>query len=265
MTQARTIGRIAAAVFVFLLAVPLTTAAPAPLPAFTDGGSAVVRQIGDAGEIELADGRRLVLVDIALPPPRAPGDFAERARTVLANLAPAGSAITLRFAGAPQDRYGRVLAEGFVGGRWLQGELLQQGLARVEGRADERTGLAAMLAIEAAARQARRGLWAFSAFAVRQADELSRRDADAFQIVEGRATQAAKAGGAVYVNFGPDWHTAFTLRIAGPELKLCRAAGLDPLTLAGAALRVRGFVEGGHRPLMEITFPEQIERLAPPR
>ena len=80
------------------------------------------------------------------------------------------------------------------------------------------------------ARQARRGLWALRAFAVRRADELSRRDTDAFQIVEGRATQAAKAGGAVYVNFGPDWHSAFTLRIACPALKLCRAAGLDPVS-----------------------------------
>ena len=264
MTPARRLDRIAATTI--LLAVPLiATAAPAPLPAFTDGGSAVVRRVDAGGEIQLADGRQLVLVDIALPPPRAAGDFADRAQAVLANLAPAGSTIALRFAGAPEDRYGRVLAEGFVDGRWLQSELLQQGLARVEGRADERLGLAAMLAIEAAARQARRGLWALRSFAVRQADGLSRRDTDAFQIVEGKATQAAKAGGAVYVNFGPDWHSAFTLRIAGPALKLCRAAGLDPLTLAGAALRVRGFVEGGRRPLMEITFPEQIERLAPSR
>lgn len=264
MTPARRLGRVAATAL--LLIVPLlAAAAPAPLPALIDGGNGVVRRIGDAGEIELADGRQLVLVDIALPPPRTAGVLIDRARSVLATLAPAGSAITLRFAGAPQDRYGRVLAEGFVNGHWLQGELLQRGLARVEGRADERAGLTAMLAIEATARQARRGLWALRAFAVRRSDELSRRDTDAFQIVEGTATQAAKVGGAVYVNFGPDWHHAFTLRIAGPALRLCRAAGLDPLTLAGAALRVRGFVEGGRRPLMEITFPEQIERLAPPR
>ncbi len=115
-----------------------------------------------------------------------------------------------------------------------------------------------MLAAEAEARAARRGLWQRAAFAVRQADAAAR-DSGSFQIVAGTVADAARVGGTVYLNFGPDWHTAFAVRIGRAALKLCRDAGLDPMALKGARLRVRGFIDGKIRPVMDVSFPEQIE------
>jgi micrococcal nuclease len=189
---------------------------------------------------------------------RNESDLGRIARDALRQLTSGG--VELRYAGAAQDRYGHVLAQIFAKEMWVQGELLRRGLARVHGRADNRTGLAAMLAIEAEARQAKRSLWARPYYGVREADAIGR-DAGRFLIVEGSVAQATAVSGGLYVNFGADWHSAFSLHLDSAAVKLCRAAGLDPTKLAGAHLRVRGFVEGGRRPLMEVTFPEQIERL----
>jgi hypothetical protein len=117
-----------------------------------------------------------------------------------------------------------------------------------------------MLALEREARAARRGLWADPAYAARTADEATR-FLDSFQLVEGVVLEAAKAKGQVFLNFGGDWRTDFTIRIPGPALKLFRAAGLDPFALKGSRVRVRGWLRAENGPMIDATYPEQIERL----
>jgi endonuclease YncB( thermonuclease family) len=232
-----------------------------PLPAFAPGAAVQLGDVIDGETLALADGRTLRLAEIEVPGPatRGEAEMAARARDALAKLV-SGKPLELRYGGAQTDRHGRVVAQLFAGGRWVQRELVRRGLARVQGAADQRIGVTALLATEAAARKARRGIWRRRFFAVRAPDEAAR-DAGSFQIVEGVVTDTAPVGGGVRVNFGPDWHTAFSLRIGGEALKLCRAAGLDPLKLTGARLRVRGYIDGTRRPTIEVTFPEQIERL----
>jgi len=237
-----------------------TTATPSPLPAFVPGGTVVLGNVIDGETLALADGRTLRLAGIETPGAagwRGGAALAARAKAVLAGLA-AGTPLSIAYAGATTDRRGWVVAQLFAGGTWVQRALLRRGLARVHGAADERIGLAAMLAVEAEARAARRGIWRRAAFAVRDADAAAR-DSGSFQIVEGTVADAARVGGAVYLDFGPDWHTAFAARIGRAALKLCRKAGLDPMKLKGARLRVRGFIDGTIRPVMAVRFPEQIE------
>lgn len=231
-----------------------------PLPTFVPGGTVELGTVIDGETLALADGRELRLAGIETPGAAMRGEaaLARRAKETLAKLV-AGARLELRYGGAETDRHGRVVAQLFAGGRWVQRELLRRGLARVHGSADARTGLAAMLAVEAAARKARRGIWRRPFFAVRTPDEAAR-DAGSFQIVEGTVTETAFVAGSARLNFGPDWHTAFSLRIGADALKLCRAGGLDPMKLQGARLRVRGFIDGTRRPTIEVTFPEQIER-----
>src|SRR3546814_19052574 len=64
-----------------------------------------------------------------------------------------GRVLDLGFGGRRGDRHGRVLAHLFdAEGRWLQGEMLSAGLARVYSFSDNRTAVAATLALERAAR-----------------------------------------------------------------------------------------------------------------
>jgi endonuclease YncB( thermonuclease family) len=223
-------------------------------PAFTPGGTAQIRRIGDDATIALADGRQLRLVDIDLPRRGASASAALAAlRTLLS-----GGAAALRFAGNPVDRQGRVLAELYVGPVWVEGELLRRGLARVHSEADERVGVAEMLALEDAARQRRLGLWADRTYRVVSADAAGR-FAGSFQLVSGKLVHVGRSAEAVFLDFGPPRSRALVGIIEIPALKLFRDAKLDPTTLAGKNVRLRGFIDGRFRPRMAITHPEQIE------
>ena len=226
-----------------------------------------VKAVSDGATLLLEDGRSLRLAGIepAAPPMAAePGQswpLAEAAAKALADLA-LGQRLTVR-GEARTDRHGRLLAQVVRGdGLWLQGELLARGLARVHTRPDARALAREMLAAEAGARAAERGIWRTRAYAVRPADpEALRRDRDSFQIVEGRVLRVTKAGGDVYLDFGEDWRTDVTVHIGRAALREFVAAGIDPLSYEGRTIRVRGWVGLRAGPLIEATHPEQIERL----
>jgi len=251
------------ALLLWALAAPAgstTTAAETALPPFTPGGTAELGAVIDGATLALGDGRTLRLVGIETPNPARRGEaaLAAQAKAAVARLV-AGAKLELRFAGSATDRHGRVLAQLFADGNWVQRALVEAGLARVQGGADERIGLVELLQVEAYARAARIGIWRLPFYAVRRAEDAST-SAGSFQLVEGNVVDAIRVESGVFVNFGPDWHTAFSLHIGRDALKLCRAAGLDPMTLKGARLRVRGFIDGTSRPTIEVSFPEQIER-----
>jgi endonuclease YncB( thermonuclease family) len=257
----------AAVRLVAAVALAIILAAPAfartRLPDFEPGGTVALGAVIDGQTLTLADGSTVRLAGIETPDAamRGQGDLAARAKAALSKLV-TGARLELRYAGAHSDRRGRIMAQLFANGRWVQRELLRRGLARVHGAADTRVGLRAMMAVEAKARAARRGLWRRAFFAVRRPEDAAR-VTGSFQLVEGTVADVATVAGGVYVNFGPDWHTAFALRIAGAALKLCRADGIVPAALKGARLRVRGFIDGTVRPLITVSFPEEIELVGP--
>ncbi len=188
--------------------------------------------------------------------------LARTAEAALQELA-AGRPVTLAFGGAREDRYGRVLAHlaRAEDGLWIEGELLRRGLARVYTFPDNRAAAAPMYALESQARAARLGVWADPFYAI-HAPEEALQHVDEFEIVEGRVVEAVRLSGGVFLNFGADWHTAFTLRLRGDALRLFRASGIDPLTLKGARVRVRGYIRRDRdRALIDITHPEEIEKL----
>lgn len=255
-----------------IVAAPASADSGAVSPAATPADSLDVRVAaivdGDTLAIEPALGGfdRLRLAGIrAIKPPldRPPGrpwPLAEQAHDALAALAGGAS---LRLSPCPQDvdRYGRLIAHAHLGdGRWLQGELLAAGLARVATTPECRDRAAEMLAIEAEARAARRGLWGSPVYAVRTPMEV-RDQIGAFAVVEGSVLKVGRVKDRVYLNFGADWRDDFTVTVDTTNLPLFEAAGLDPLALAGRRIRVRGWVERYNGPAIEATHAEQIEVL----
>ena len=75
------------------------------------------------------------------------------------------------------------------------------------------------------------------------------------------ATFPAKVKARVYLNFGPDWRTDFTVTLQAKARRLFRKAGLEPLSLEGREIRVRGWLKKFNGPMIEATHPEQIEVL----
>tara|TARA_R110000787_G_scaffold285173_2_gene400225 strand:- start:189511 stop:190308 length:798 start_codon:yes stop_codon:yes gene_type:complete len=192
--------------------------------------------------------------------------FAKEAKQALADMT-LGKSLGLSFGGARRDRYGRWLAhlhviEGAAPGLWVQGEMLRLGMARVYSFPDNRALVEDMLALERDARANGRGIWSNSFYHILNPniDVLSQK-LGTFQLIEGRILDAAKVKGMVYLNFGADWRTDFTISIARDALKLFEADGVDPLTLLGESVRVRGWLIKRNGPMIRTTHPEQIELL----
>ena len=82
------------------------------------------------------------------------------------------------------------------------------------------------------------------------------------QLVEGKVLKAARIKGRVYLNFGDDWKTDFTVTIGVPARRMFREAGTDPLSLEGKRIRVRGWLKRYNGPMIAATHPEQIEVVA---
>ena len=209
--------------------------------------------------LELADGRRVRLAGIRVP--QALTGPPEQAAAALARLV-ADRTVRLGAAAAPLDRYGDLVAQvERADGLWLQGALLERGLAQVQTGPGEVARAAAMLALEQAARAAGLGLWRQPGFAPRAAERLS--DAlGTFQIVQGRVLRIAPSGDFVYLNFGRDWWSDFTVRVRRAELDASfQGSQTDVLALAGRRVEVRGLVLDAGGPLIELSHPEQIQVL----
>ncbi len=257
-----------------------------PCPLVKGPTRAVVRII-DGETLVLDDGSELRLIGAMAP--RAPGPWrgrgqarawppADAARRFLARLA-LGKSLTLRFDKSRRDRYGRWLAHAFVreapegeskAGRegegaaiWLQGALVRAGLARAYSFKDQRACAARLLALEAEARRAKKGIWRNAAYAVRKAwrTRALLRYRQTFQIVEGRILRVATVGRRTFLNFGKRWRDDFTVLIEGRDARLWQKAGQNLAQLAGRRVRVRGWIERWNGPLMRVTHPEQIEVL----
>ncbi len=235
------------------------------------GPAATVAAVVDGDTVVLGspiDGATQVrLVGIQAPKlPLGRKDFptwplASEAKQALAMLV-LGQTVSLSFGGTEKDRHGRMLAHLHrQDGDWVQGRMLSLGMARVYSFPDNRARVAEMLALESSARKAGLGIWGHPFYAV-IAPVQAARAIGTFQLVRGRVLKAARVKGRVYLNFGDDWRTDFTVTLEAKARRLFRSAGLDPLALEGRWLRVRGWLKKWNGPLIEATHPEQIELLA---
>jgi len=172
-----------------------------------------------------------------------------------------GKEISLKYGGRWIDRHGRLLAYLFtVDGAWVQGEMLRQGMARVYSFPDNRAEVAKMLALERAARANGQGMWGHHFYAIRKIDSLFP-VIGTFQVIEGRVLNVAKVKGRVYLNFGDNWRTDFTVTLSSRALRLFKKANTAPLTLKDQSIRVRGWLCKRNGPMIEASNTEQIELL----
>ena len=227
---------------------------------FTVQGEGHVSSVLDARTIRLADGRDVRLSGIEIA-----DDATARSKDALAGLI-GGRAVTLRAPDDTPDRYGRqptfVTLEGTD--RPVQFDLLNRGDAFASPSVRDQPCSRALLAAEAIARSARRGIWAGSA-ALKNAksadDILSRRGR--FTVVEGTVSSARLAGATFYVNFGRRWTRDFAVTISRRMMASVEATGIDLKSLKDKRVLVRGWIETrggpGRGPRIEVTQAGQIE------
>ena len=235
------------------------------------GETARVVSVIDGDTVALESGREVRLVGIQAPKlPLGRRGFrawplAKTAKAALERLAQ-GRRVRLHYGGRRMDRHRRHLAhlQDLETGRWIQGRLLADGMARVYTFRDNRAAASEMLALERRARTARRGIWALRYYRLRTPEDVHR-DIGSFQLVEGQIADVAVRRGKTFINFGADWRTDFTVVLRGRDRRLFAKAGLDPSAWKGRRVRVRGWVSSYNGPMIDATHPEQIELLGMPR
>lgn len=235
------------------------------------GGDHAVARVVDGETIQLDDGREVRLVNALAPRPEdADADAAfwqptADARAALEQLV-AGRTVSLGYVGRRRDRHGRWLAQVFTRADppvWVQGYMVENGHARAHALPGAGDCLAALLPLEARARDARLGLWSNAAYRVRPADPAWHAGAgrDRFHLVEGEVRNVRTVRGRHDLDFGSDRQRDFTVTIPRPVLREAIAHGIDPATLAGARIRVRGWVIWRDGPSIEVTDAAEIEVL----
>lgn len=227
---------------------------------FPHQGEGRVSAIADARTFRLDDGREVRLAGIEIAE-----DIAGRSKSAFAALIE-GRTVTLHAADDGPDRYGRQPAFVIPDGsdRPVQFELLARGDAMASPTVRDQACSRALLAAEATARAARRGIWAGSA-ALKNAkstdDILARRGR--FTVIEGTVSSARLAGATFYVNFGRQWTRDFAVTISRRMMTSVEAAGVDLKSLKDKRVLVRGWIEtrGGpaRGPRIEVTHAGQIE------
>jgi endonuclease YncB( thermonuclease family) len=140
---------------------------------------------------------------------------------------------------------------------WVQGTLLALGLARARTTQNNPEMAQQMYDAEHTAMAEKIGLWEKD-YKILTPEEAEGHEGS-FQIVEGRIESVALKQNRIYLNFGGDWKTDFTISIAPGDKRLFTRQKHDPLQWSGKYIRVRGWLEDYNGPYIEINHPQAIE------
>ncbi len=218
----------------------------------TPQGEGRVGAVIDARSFRMDDGREVRLAGI---------ETATESAAALGALV-IGRNVTLHGETDAPDRYGRqpalVLVEQATAP--VQHQLLVQGDALASGAVTDKACAAELAAAEAAARRARRGIWADPA-AIKNAEspgELLARIGQ-FTVVEGKVLSVRQAGAVTYINFGRRWTRDFAVTISRRVMPAFEAAGISFKSLENKRIRVRGWIEARGGPRIEALRVGQME------
>ncbi len=230
-------------------------------------GEAQVEAVIDPLRVQLLDGRIVQLASIDIPDltPYDTGDLGMAALEVMREQLVKK---TVKIYQSKDTKNARANRMGYHlahlveknGGFWTQGALIANGLARVRPSKHNAEMTPAMLTLESEAREGKRGLWADAKYAI-LTSETAASGLYNWAIVEGTINASAVANNTVYLNFGPDWKTDFTIGIKPDVRRKLANMGIDPLSFANKPVRVRGWMESYNGPYIELMDPVWIEPL----
>jgi hypothetical protein len=230
---------------------------------------ATVAAVDEDFDLLLDDGRRATLAGLEFPPASA-RDLRAAVRRRLADWLVGREVFIGAFAVAP-DRWGRIPARLFA----AKGEgpesplvsvgsaLLEAGEARFRPDASAESCATPYQIAEQPAREALRGVWLEPAF---RPIDLSHPGAGALllqskgmTLVSGRIHSLGETREAFYLNFGEKRMQDFSVVISRRNLAMFARSGISLKTLIGRQARVRGLIDTGFGPRMQISTPAEIE------
>ncbi|MCH2546726.1 MAG: thermonuclease family protein [Alphaproteobacteria bacterium] len=242
-----------------IIIVLLVVALEAP-PVFAEDALHKVVEVPTSKTLKLEDGSIVRLAAIQAPniardssEDNAP--LSEEAHAALQRLA-LGKTLRLETIGDGLDRRGRMVAMAYDEELWLQQEMLREGMAWVYSFEDSNEFADALLVAEKEAETAKRGVWSEKSYAV-LSPATAEQHIGEFRIVEGQVADVAEIGNRIYLNFGEDWKTDFTVMIDRNAIRNFEPAWLE--ALAGKHIRVRGWLYSKNGAAITASHPEQME------
>lgn len=234
--------------------------------------------VRDAVTLVLANGKEVRLDGLVAPEPPAgiePDAWlpASEAKRALSDLV-IGKTVELSFGKPEEDRYGRLLTEAWVRStpepQWIEKVMIAGGHARAGAplatRPCSSADLQELLAAEDGARRDGRGLWSHAAYMPLSAGDIEAlmRARSDFVLVEGRVANTAERGRSVYLDFGENWRTDFTVIVPSRLTAPSPGSTEKLLALSGERVRVRGWIERRNGPAIEVRDLAEIEHRPSP-
>lgn len=211
--------------------------------------------LGSRGELILASGRRAVLSDLRWPDePEAEA----AARAWLLPFRDRPLALTER---GGEDRWGRRRVDAVTEGTEpadLAGGLIAAGLVHADPGEADTLCRPSLRALEAAPRAAGLGLWGAAAVEASDAVALTAR-AGRFTVTEGRILHVGERSARTYLDFAPRGAQGLTVTVQKRTWRRLAEHGLSAATLKGRLVRVRGTVEIGRGPVIDLGSRDAIE------
>lgn len=141
---------------------------------------------------------------------------------------------------------------------WIQGTLIAEGHARVRTTPENREQSTAMLELEQQARSKKIGLWGLP-YNHPLTPQTAAQHINSFALVEGQVYTTAQNKNSLFLNFTSDWKTDFSIGIPSKLRKDFSKIRIDPASLKGQKIRVRGWIRDYNGPYIELDHVEQLE------
>lgn len=216
-----------------------------------------VRFVIDGDTVVLRDGRHVRLIGVNAPEIGRKGkvteQHAEQAKHLLQSMLAKEKQIYLQLGKENKDRYGRLLAHGFLpNGQNLSEELLSQGVASHIVIPPNRGLLECYQNAETRARRAHKGIWSKSSFHPIKS-QLMTREQTGYHFVQGRVSQLREKKGRVELLL----EGGVLIQINRKDLWLFKR---QPSALIGEDVLVRGwFWSGKEMMVVRVRHPSALE------
>lgn len=159
------------------------------------------------------------------------------------------------------DRYGTKLVQvELEDGRWLQGEMVSEGLAWANSTLTSRDLITVLYKHERYARANKKGLWANPLYFVNKDAATLEGKQNSFQIYEGviKSERDDKQNNHFF-HFAEDRKTDFTILVKVENIGILKESDFNFKNIVGKRVRIRGWLQKTDGPMIELTHPEQIE------
>ncbi len=150
------------------------------------------------------------------------------------------------------------------GNVWVQDFLISNGLSWAFSTIDSQKSMPTLKKLEYVARKNDMGFWGAHLYRVKNPREI-KDYINSYQIVEGYVLNVTKRRKSIYINFGNNWRTDFTIVFRKDSQKpfIKKYKKFDLANLKNLRVKIRGWIEESNGPMIELTHPEQMDIMTP--